>query len=440
MGRHPLTLCALSLLATPVFAQETPKDWPEFLGPNRTGRVEASGLNFDWGEEGPEVAWMASVGEGFGGPAVRDGEVYLLDREVGSLDLLRVFDLESGDELWSVEWEAEGRLIFPGSRTVPNVQKDRVYLSSGFGHVLCIDRKTHEIEWEVDMREVFGGEQPMFGWANSPLIIDDLLIVSPLGQEVGLVALDRFTGEDAWFTESLGYSHSTPRLLNLLGEDQILFLSNTTRGSRRSAATPMMISSFAPEDGELIWSHETKLTRLPIPGPIRIDDNHIFVTGGYRGGSTLLQIEKKTSGYEFEELFHIDRGSQVHTPLLHGDLLYLIVNENWNHDSRARRKEGGLMCLDLEGTELWRTADAPYFGRGNSILAGDHLIIQDGLNGVLRVVEASAKGYQQIAEANLFEIDDRSDHRMWAPMALASGMLVLRSQEDLMCVRLVDEL
>ena len=439
MEPHPRTPWALAFLVTPLFAQGTPADWPEFLGPSGTGRVEASGLNLEWGEGGPELAWTTSIGEGYGGPAVRDGEVYLLDREVGSLDLLRVFDLESGDELWSVEWEAEGRLIFPGSRTVPNVQEERVYLSSGFGHVLCIDRKSHELLWEVEMAEAFEGEQPMFGWANSPLVVDELLIVSPLGQKAGLVALDRFTGKEVWSTESLGYSHSTPRRLHLLGEDQILFLSNAVRASGRNQAAPMMISSFSPKDGERLWSHEITLTRLPIPGPVRIDDNHFFVTGGYRGGSTLLRIDKKASGYELEELFHIDRGSQIHTPLLHGEHLYLIANENWNHDNRARRKEGGLMCLDLEGNELWRTADAPYFGRGNAILAGDHLLIQDGLSGVLRVVQANPKGYRQIAEANPFQIEDRGDHQMWAPMALASGRLILRSQEELICVRLLDE-
>ena len=107
------------------------------------------------------------------------------------------------------------------------------------------------------------------------------------------------------------------------------------------------------------------------------------------------------------ERFHIERGAQTHTPILHGEHVYLLVNENWNY--AGRKAEGGLMCLDLNGEEKWRTKDDPYFGRGSPILAGDHLLIQDGFNGVLRVIRASPDGYQQIAEANVFDKGERGD-------------------------------
>jgi hypothetical protein len=40
-----------------------------------------------------------------------------------------------------------------------------------------------------------------------------------------------------------------------------------------------------------------------------------------------------------------------------------------------------------------------------------------------------------VADARLFESTSR-DGQMWAPMALAGGRLLLRSQEELVCVRL----
>ena len=94
------------------------------------------------------------------------------------------------------------------------------------------------------------------------------------------------------------------------------------------------------------------------------------------------------------------------------------------------------VVIDPEGNEVWRTADDPFFGRGNAVLAGGHLLIQDGFNGVLRVSRATHEGYEQVAEADLFEKGDRNDHEMWAPMALANRMLLLRSKEELICVRL----
>ena len=50
---------------------------------------------------GPEVLWTANVGIGFGGPVIKDGKVYLLDRDDKVGDKLRCFDLSSGKELWS---------------------------------------------------------------------------------------------------------------------------------------------------------------------------------------------------------------------------------------------------------------------------------------------------------------------------------------------------
>ena len=66
----------------------------------------------------------------------------------------------------------------------------------------------------------------MFGYANWPLVYGDLVLVAPLGEEMGLVALDRFLGEVAWTAGGIGSSHSTPCVLELLGRPQVLMLSS----------------------------------------------------------------------------------------------------------------------------------------------------------------------------------------------------------------------
>jgi outer membrane protein assembly factor BamB len=426
-----LSLLAVSLIPSGALQS----DWPHFLGPDGTNQVAAAGITFDWEARPPEVTWRTAVGPGFGGVAIQGGEVFLLDRDTGEGDLLRVFDLESGEERWLAGYAAPGRLQFPGSRTVCAVREDLVYAVGGFGQVAAFDRATQEVAWLVEMAETYGGELPMFGWSNSPLIHEDLLIVTPLGPEVGLLALDRKSGEEVWTTPGGCYSHSTPVVLDLLGEKQLLFLSTTYQTSGLDESAPMTIAGYDPRTGDPLWRGETTLTRLPVSPPVRIDDERFFVTGGYRGGSSMMKLARTDGGQELQLLFHIERGAQIHPPILHDGHLYVLVNENWN-DMRNRRPEGGLLCLTLDGKEVWRTGDAPYFGRGNMLLVGDHLVIQDGLSGILRVARATPEGYQQVAEANLFEIDDRRDHQMWAPMALAGDRLLLRSQDELLCVRL----
>lgn len=426
-------LILTATLALSLFDPDPTSDWPCFLGPERTGRVPTA-ESFDWAGLEPKVAWRVATGPGYGGVAVSDGDVFLFDREVGARDFLRVLDIENGEERWKAGYEAAGRLQFAGSRTVPAVTDTHVFTAGGFGHITSFDRVKKEIAWSVDLQDVYGGRLPMFGFSAAPVLVGDMVVVPVLGEDIGLVALDQETGKDVWITESVGHSHSTPTVLELLGKEQIVFLSTKAGASGRDQAAPTLISSFEPVTGELLWQTEITLTRLPIPGPVQVDDERFFVTGGYRGGSTLMRISKD-GGYELEELFHVDRGAQVQTPVLHDGHLYLLANENWNND-RGRRKEGGLMCLGLDGEELWRTGAEPFFGRGPSLLVGDHLLIQDGFDGVLRVARATPEGYEQVAEADLFQVGGRRDHQMWAPLALAGRRLLMRSQDELLCVEL----
>ena len=86
-------------LAAAAAAPAAAHDWPEFRGPNRDGRVEAVDTDYAWGEDGPEILWKVDVGPGYGGAAILGWEVYLLDRVRGEADVLRVFDLETGELL-----------------------------------------------------------------------------------------------------------------------------------------------------------------------------------------------------------------------------------------------------------------------------------------------------------------------------------------------------
>lgn len=430
------SLLSLSLSLAWSFAPgpPAPRDWPHFLGPDRTGAVGAVESSFEWGEDGPTVAWRLAIGPGYGGVAVVDGSVYLLDREEGERDVLRVVALEDGKELWSDGYAAPGRLSFKGSRTVPSVQEGYVVTLGGFGHVASFSLETHELDWLVDLQEDFGGELPTFGYSAAPLVHDGLVIVPALGEDIGLMAIELESGAALWTTPGVGRSHSTPTLVHLNGGTQVVFISAIDRASGDDEAAPSRLTALDPGSGEVLWQHELLLCRLPIPGPVQIDDEHLFLTGGYRAGSTLLRIG---GGDEptFEEVFRIGRGSQVHTPILHGGHLYLLANENWNYGRRLQ-EEGGLMCLALDGTERWRTGADPFFGRGNAILAGEHLLLQDGFDGTLRVAQASPEGYRQVAQAPIFGEPEERDGQMWAPMALSGKRLLMRSQEELVCLEL----
>src|SRR5438046_460188 len=55
-------------------------DWPQWLGPQRDGVWRESGLLAKFPAGGPKVRWRTPIGEGYSGPAVADGRVFITDR------------------------------------------------------------------------------------------------------------------------------------------------------------------------------------------------------------------------------------------------------------------------------------------------------------------------------------------------------------------------
>ena len=104
------------------------------------------GILRSWPESGPEVLWTVQVGIGYGGPIIKDGKVYLLDRDDKVGDNLRCLDLSNGKELWNFAYDAPGRFSFPGSRSVPIVEGDHIYSCGPYGDLYCININTHKNE------------------------------------------------------------------------------------------------------------------------------------------------------------------------------------------------------------------------------------------------------------------------------------------------------
>jgi outer membrane protein assembly factor BamB len=68
----------LSLLL-PVAARAD--DWPQWRGPNRDGAWQETGILGTIPASGPDVRWRAKVGNGFSGPVVAQGRVFVTDHQ-----------------------------------------------------------------------------------------------------------------------------------------------------------------------------------------------------------------------------------------------------------------------------------------------------------------------------------------------------------------------
>ena len=149
-SRHFSSLLIILLICTSnSFAQ----DWPQFLGPERNSTSPQKNILRSWPENGPEVLWSVNVGIGYGGSVVKDGKVYLLDRNDETGDKMRCFDLNSGEELWNFEYEAPGSVMFPGSRSVPAIDGSYIYSVGPYGDLYCIDIKSHKPVWNKNIAD-----------------------------------------------------------------------------------------------------------------------------------------------------------------------------------------------------------------------------------------------------------------------------------------------
>ncbi len=427
-------IAAIALIASTLTAAEV--DWPWFLGGDHNSTSPETGLARSWPAGGPRVLWTLPLGEGYGGAAVRDGKVYVLDRVENERDVLRVHDLETGQEEWTFSYSAPGKLSFDGSRSVPAVTRHSIYTTGAFGDVYCLDRKTHEVVWKRHLVDDFEGSKlPKWGIGFSPYVYKDWILLSLLNSRAGFVALDRKTGRTVWESpadpiqkSNLG-NYMTPRVLRLGGVDQVVLCASDEADEQAESSRGRIIG-FSATNGSVLWTLEGLTGH--ITQPIAAGPNRILMTSSYPPNTMLLEIKRDGETFDVHKLFEVaDCGSQFHVPILHEGYFYINGNTNKSRD--------GLLCLSRQGEILWQTTNRrklptgreglPNFERGNLLLADGMLFVLDGAKGSLHLVDPSPDGYKELARATLLD-----GKQIWAPMALSRGRLLVRDRTQMKCL------
>ena len=417
---HLALLVIVSLMSSSALAD----DWPGFQGGDRDGVAQDASINTDWPEAGPSVVWTQDIGPGFGSVAIKNGAVYLLDRNGIEGDALRAFDLKTGKPQFSILYEAPGRLSYHGSRSTPSVTETHAFTVGSFGHVTAFDLKTQKVAWQKHMEKDFGALPPKWGWSQSPLIMGDLVVIAPMADDAGLVALNQTTGKLVWKSGSIGNEgYSSPRLMTLAGTSQIVSLTST------------LVTGVDAATGKVLSGYDGIPVKRGIPTPAQVNDNRLFITAGYDSGSALIEIAEQGDGFTATELKRDNiHGGQIHSALLVNQ--HLFVNLNTNENLRQRGKNAdGLGCFDVNGKLVWKNNNTPDINRGAVIAIGDHLLTLGGEDGVLRLIKADVSGYKELNAAKIFEASGRKN-MIWGAMAFADGFLLLRSQDQLKCIDL----
>ena len=411
-----ILLISILLTATQVFAS----DWPQYLGPDRNAVSSEKGLLRTWPAEGPKVLWTIPLGEGFGAAAIVEGKVYVYDRVEDNTNILRCLDLMTGKEEWTFSNEAPGSVSFDGTRSVPTIDGDKIYICGTFGNLFCVDRNTHKALWHKNIWIDFGGtDYPKWAIAQNPLIYKNMVIIASQTEQAGVVAYDKENGNIIWKTPKLPgeVGYVSPAIVKISGEDHLTMIT----ASSRDGSTRGVVLGYNPKDGTLLWSYEGWQCGIPIPNVTETGNNQLFVTGGYNAGSVLIQVDKNGDSYAVKEIMRSKEFiSHVHPAVLYKGYVYTQNSDNSTQD--------GFGCMDLKSNIKWKTKRKPGFDKGGYILVDDMIISSDGEK-MLYLIEPTPEEFKVLAQAELLDTK-----QSWGPLALSDGKLIIRDQKQMKCV------
>ena len=407
MTRHIFPLLVIVFSLVPLSLQAG--NWTEFRGPTGQGHSAERNLPIEWTET-ENVAWKVDIaGNGWSSPIVYNGRVYLTasvgrDSSVQSLRTL-CLDAANGREIWNIEvFHQEFDKIHSKNThasATPIIDGKHLFVHFGTHGTACLTLDG-KIVWS-NRKLVY---QPTHGNGGSPVLVDDLLIVSCDGSpKPFVVALDRSTGKIRWkkyrpeVLNPRKFSFTTPLVIEVKGKKQII-----------STGSDLVIA-YEPKTGRAIW-RVTYDGYSVVPRPV-YGHGLVYICTGWsppkllvirpdgRGDVTDTHVKWKTK----------KAVSNTPSPLLVGDELYFISDS------------GIATCVDAKtGRQHWQRrvggnySASPVFADGNIYFQSE--------KGEATVIKAGRK-YVELARSQF------PGQRTLASYAIADSSLFIRTDKSL---------
>lgn len=390
--------------------------WPAFRGPNGDGISPDSGLMSSWPSDGPKKVWTyENAGMGYSGFSIVDGKLYTMGTRGDEVTVICV-DAATGSEVWAQSIAKDDQKPYlagwgHGPRSTPTVNDGRVYALDAQGNLVSLDAASGKVEWAKNLVEDFGGEAGGWGFAESPTIDGNKLVVCPGGSKSGIVALDKKTGDTIWEAEGLGAGKAEYASL-------VVAEINGTRQYIKLFGTQVV--SVDATSGKQLWKSAWPGKTAVIPTPI-VDGNEVYVSSGYGVGSKLFKVnpDNTTEDVWVNTVMKNHHGGVVKV----GDHLYGFSDG------------GGLICQDWKTGEMVWNEKGQFTSKGSVHVADGHLYALNEEDGTLTLVEASPSGFKKKGQ---FKLDPQSPNRnpkgkVWTHPVVLNGKLYLRDQEYIVC-------
>lgn len=383
---------------------ETKTKWPGFRGPNRDDVIPGVRISTDWAASPPTAIWRRAVGPGWSSFAV-GGDVLYTQEQRGLDEVVACYRLTSGQPVWihgdkARFWESNGGA---GPRGTPTLSDDRVYTLGGTGILNVLNAADGKVVWSRDAASDTGAIVPQWGFASSPLVVGDVVVVAAAGT---LIAYDIATGARIWSGPAHGGSYSSPHLVTLSGILQVLLLSE-------SGTTSMALS-----DGSLLWEYKWK--GYPIVQPAVTAEGDIIISVSESSGIRRLAVTRTPDGWKVEERWTSSG-------------LKPYFNDFVLHKGYAFGFDGSILaCIDLkDGSRRWKGGR---YGNGQLILLPDQdLLLVVTEEGEIALVRATADQFTELARIPAIE------GKTWNHPVLIGDILLVRNGQEMAAFHLSHE-
>jgi outer membrane protein assembly factor BamB len=366
-------------------------DWPRWRGPNGDG----ISMETDWNPEalagGPKILWNVDVGIGYSNVAIKDNRLYTMGNRT-----VFCFNAETGKEIWQYSFER-----FCMGYSTPTIDDKYIYILNTEGILVCLKAKNGKLRWKKDLVEEYKTEKIPYGYAGSPVIVDDLIV---LNVNSAGIAVDKKTGDLIWASNihtnkknSYGY-HATPVLYDYEGNRCTLLFSG------------IGLSLVGVKTGKQLWFYEWGRTNTAnCADPIVIEDK-VFLSAGYLvDKGALLEITGSVPSVIWE---NENMGSEFSASVYVDGYLYQLRSIDVNTGDVMWEKEMKMASL---------------------MAADDKLIILEE-DGTLHIAEATPSSYQEISSGDVLggELKVRT---FYTPPVLYKGKIYCRNMNgDLICI------
>jgi outer membrane protein assembly factor BamB len=380
--------------------------WPGFRGPARDGVVRGLAIATDWSASPPVELWRRPVGPGWSSFAVHGNRIFTQEQR-GDEEVVACYDARTGHALWKHGdparfWESNGGA---GPRATPALGGSRVYTFGATGLLNALEAASGAVVWKRDVAADTKARVPAWGFAGSPLVHGDLVVVAASGV---LAAYDRETGEPRWSGPSGGWGYSSPHWAMIGGTAQVLLMNGAGA------------IGVSPSDGTLLWRHEWRGDGIVQPA---VSGGDILIgTGSGLGSGTGVGVRRigvspSPDGWMVEERW-TSAGLKPY------------FNDFVIHRGHAFGFDGSILsCIDLTGgARQWKGGR---YGHGQLILLPEQdLLLVLSEEGELALVRATPSRFEELARVSAIQ------GKTWNHPALVGNVVFVRNGEEMAAFRL----